>query len=176
MQGVNPRQPGCGLSPHAAPHSERMGGLAPETFTCLFSKQLCKACRGDVRILLIPVHLPPYAKILNFNRTKQLYTDFISKNSSIECQNRSNEQYLNHTKTRCMSTEFQTFAKQGNRAYFSSVKPSNLFTNFNNLTNIRKCEVLTIINFLAPKSEVFAPKSVEKFTTSDFRKTTSEVI
>ena len=44
MQGVNPRQPGCGLSPDAAPHSERMGGLAPETFTCVFSKQLCKAC------------------------------------------------------------------------------------------------------------------------------------
>ena len=29
---------------------------------------------------------------------------------------------------------------------------------------------------MAPKSEVFVPKSVEKFKTSDFVKTTSEVI
>ena len=51
-----------------------------------------------------------------------------------------------------------------------------MFTNFNNLINIRKSEVLTIINFLASKSEVFAPESVEKVTTSEVVKTTSEVI
>ena len=34
----------CTDGSHQSAGRERMGGLAPETFTCVFSKQLCKAC------------------------------------------------------------------------------------------------------------------------------------